>query len=372
MISPRFFCETLSGLGVDFYTGVPDSLLKHLCAYLKENIDQASDITAANEGGAMALAAGHYLATGNPACVFMQNSGIGNAVNPLLSLLDQDVYSIPALLVIGWRGMPGVHDEPQHLKQGRVTPQLLEAMEIPFAILADTEEIAREQISSAIAYIRDTGCQMALLIRKDIFEQYPVPHQDPLPYPSREEAIREITDALLPSTAVVSTTGMISRELYELRDSSSRPHSSDFLTVGSMGHSSQIALGIALAKPDRPVACLDGDGAFLMHLGNQAIVGSQHPGNMIHIVINNGAHDSVGGQDTVAMSIDIPAIAKALGYDNATTVCSADKIKDAIESAQKSGKLTLIEIRVRKGARSDLGRPKTSPEDNKQAFMKFL
>lgn len=373
MISPAFFTQTLQSLGISFFAGVPDSLLKSLCAYLKVNVAPADNITAANEGGAMALAAGHFLATGKPACVYMQNSGIGNAVNPLLSLLDSDVYSIPALLVIGWRGMPGVHDEPQHIKQGRVTTDLLDAMEMPYTVLADNEADARQQIEMAISFIKDTGRQMALIVRKGTFDPYSLPAAEPSALPCREEAIRTIISSMPRDTAFVGTTGMISRELFELRVSTGTSHESDFLTVGSMGHASQIALAIALAQPRRHVACLDGDGAFIMHTGGAAIIGSLSPHNLLHFVLNNGAHDSVGGQDTVGFRIDIPAIALACGYTQAACVDTLDNLQTQIAAmlASDAGP-NLLEVKVRKGARPDLGRPTTTPIQNRDTFMRFL
>lgn len=373
MISPAFFTQTLQSLGITFFAGVPDSLLKSLCAYLKVNVAPADNITAANEGGAMALAAGHFLATGKPACVYMQNSGIGNAVNPLLSLLDSDVYSIPALLVIGWRGMPGVHDEPQHVKQGRVTTDLLDAMEMPYTVLADNEADARQQIEMAISFIKDTGRQMALIVRKGTFEPYSLPAAEPSALPCREEAIRTIISSMPRDTAFVGTTGMISRELFELRVSTGTSHESDFLTVGSMGHASQIALAIALAQPRRHIACLDGDGAFIMHTGGAAIIGSLAPRNLLHFVLNNGAHDSVGGQDTVGFRIDIPAIARACGYAQAACVKTLDNLQTQIAAmlASDAGP-NLLEVKVRKGARPDLGRPTTTPIQNRDTFMRFL
>lgn len=373
MISPEFFTRTLTGLGIDFFAGVPDSLLKSLCAYLKLNIDPEHNITAANEGGAMALAAGHFLATGRPGCVYMQNSGIGNAVNPLLSLLDADVYSIPALLVIGWRGMPGVHDEPQHVKQGRVTTELLDAMEIPYTILADNEHDARIQIEMAVSFIKDTGRQMALIVRKGVFEPMSLPESPAPELPGREEAIRAIIHAMPADTAFVGTTGMISRELFELREADRSTHASDFLTVGSMGHASQIALAVALARPHRPVACLDGDGAFIMHAGAAAITASLAPANMIHFVLNNGAHDSVGGQDTAGFFIDIPAMARACGYRQALSFSSLDGLSHLLNRLTTCPQgPVLIEIKVRKGARPDLGRPTTTSIENRDAFMHFL
>lgn len=372
MISPSFFVNTLGNLGVDFFTGVPDSLLKSLCAWMKDNVNPENNVIAANEGGAMALAAGHFLATGKPACVYMQNSGIGNAVNPLLSLLDADVYGIPALLVVGWRGMPGVHDEPQHIKQGRITPQLFDAMEIPYVVLSDDEPAAAEQLEAAVGYIRETGRQMAVIVRKGTFEAYKPAQDAPLPYPCREDAIKEIAEALESSTAIVSTTGMISRELFELREAQGRGHGSDFLTVGSMGHASQIALGIALAQPERRVACIDGDGAFIMHLGAASIIGDRKPEHFMHFVLNNGAHDSVGGQRTVALGIDIPQIALACGYKSACRIQSLAEIDKAVKKAEESAGPHLIEVRVRKGARPDLGRPTTTPLENRDAFMDSL
>lgn len=373
MISPAFFTQTLQSLGISFFAGVPDSLLKSLCAYLKVNVAPADNITAANEGGAMALAAGHFLATGKPACVYMQNSGIGNAVNPLLSLLDSDVYSIPALLVIGWRGMPGVHDEPQHIKQGRVTTDLLDAMEMPYTVLADNEADARQQIEMAISFIKDTGRQMALIVRKGTFDPYSLPAAEPSALPCREEAIRTIISSMPRDTAFVGTTGMISRELFELRVSTGTSHESDFLTVGSMGHASQIALAIALAQPRRHVACLDGDGAFIMHTGGATIIGSLAPRNLLHFVLNNGAHDSVGGQDTVGFRIDIPAIARACGYAQAACIDTLDNLQTQIAAmlASDAGP-NLLEVKVRKGARPDLGRPTTTPIQNRDTFMSFL
>ncbi len=268
--------------------------------------------------------------------------------------------------------MPGVHDEPQHVKQGRVTPELFEAMDIPYVILSDEENVAAEQIEAAAGFINDTGRQMAVIVRKGTFAPFKATDEPPLPYPCREEAIKEIVKAIDPATAIVSTTGMISRELFELRVARGEGHGSDFLTVGSMGHASQIALGIALADRTCKTACIDGDGAFLMHLGGTAIIGSRKPERFIHFVLNNGAHDSVGGQDTVAMNTDLPAIALACGYRTACRIESIEEISDSIKAAEASPGPHLIEIRVRKGARPDLGRPTTTPAENRDAFIAFL
>ncbi len=372
MLSAPKFIDFLCSLGIDFFSGVPDSLLKSFCAALNSSQASFKHIIAANEGGAIALGAGHWLASRRIPCIYMQNSGIGNAVNPLLSLCDEEVYAIPALLLVGWRGMPGVQDEPQHIKQGAVTPALFDAMEIPYVVLSDRQDVAFEQVKSACEFIVETGRQMALIVRKNTFEPFPLPIEEDFRYPAREEAIESILKSLPDTTAVVGTTGMISREIFEFRTKNRLSHESDFLTVGSMGHASQIALGIAVTQPERTVACLDGDGAFLMHLGAQAIIGHQKPERLIHFILNNGAHDSVGGQPTVALQLDIPSIAKAMNYSSAVTVSSIDQISNAIYKALHHPGPHLIEVRVRKGARPDLGRPTTSPAENKEAFMNFL
>jgi len=277
MIRPQFFYDTLAGYGIDFYAGVPDSLLKNLCAYITDHADTSHNIIAANEGGAMGLAAGHYLATGQIPVVYMQNSGEGNIINPLASLTDPDVYNIPVLLVIGWRGKPGVHDEPQHVKQGKVTTGLLNVMGIDYTVLSKEEDKAETQIRKAVEYMQSTKNCYALVIEKDTFDTYQLSTincQLELQL-SREEAIQTVASALGEKDCIVSTTGMISRELFEYRTAKNEGHERDFLTVGSMGHASQIALGIAMAQPERRVWCFDGDGATIMHMGSMAIVASK-------------------------------------------------------------------------------------------------
>ena len=374
MISPQSFYETLSACGIDFFTGVPDSLLKNLCAYITDHADGDHHIIAANEGGAMGLAAGHYLATGRIAAVYLQNSGEGNIINPLASLTDPDVYGIPVLLIIGWRGQPGVHDEPQHTKQGKVTTDLLDVMGVEYAVLAKDEAKALEQVREAAARMRATSRSYALVVEKDTFEGYVQSSQTEAPqFPmSREEAVRTVAAAAGETDVIVSTTGMISRELFEYRAAEGQSHRQDFLTVGSMGHASQIALGIALEKPERRVWCFDGDGAAIMHMGSLAIVASKAPANFIHIVFNNGAHDSVGGQPTVGLKIDLPAVARAVGYKSASSVADRSGLEAVLAEAVKQQGPAFIEIKVRKGNRKDLGRPTTTPAQNKAAFMDFL
>ena len=373
MLSPKFFIDALGDYGIDFFAGVPDSLLKNICAYIADHFDDHHNIITANEGGAVALAAGYHLATGKIGCVYMQNSGEGNAVNPLASLTDKEVYHIPLLLLIGWRGRPGVHDEPQHVKQGKITTGLLNVLGINYEVLSKEEEVAKRQMDKAVNSIRTTGEAFALVVEKDTFDTYTLQNviKNDLTL-VREEAVQMVAKSLDKNDVVVSTTGMISRELFEYREAAGDGHQNDFLTVGSMGHASQIALGIALQKPDRNVFCFEGDGAVLMHTGSMAITASKKPGNFYHIVFNNGAHDSVGGQPTVALDIDLPAIAKAVGYPSVFSVDNQHDLAQLLPDITSFPAPVFLEIKVKKGNRKDLGRPTTTPIQNKEALMGFL
>lgn len=371
MLQPSFFIGQLKAAGIDFYAGVPDSLLKNICAYITDTLPKEQNIIAANEGGAMGIAAGYHLATGKIGVVYMQNSGEGNIINPLASLTDREVYNIPVLLLIGWRGRPGVHDEPQHVKQGKVTTGLLNTMGIDYSVLSKDETQAAKQIAAAVAHMKRTNEPYALVIEKDTFEAYTLQNKvESTLTLSREEAIETVVEALPAAAAVVSTTGMISRELFEIRERRGEGHGHDFLTVGSMGHASQIALGIALQQPQRPVFCFDGDGASIMHMGNMAIAAQMQPKNMVHVVFNNGAHDSVGGQPTVGLSIDLPAVARAVGYRQVCSVKTKEELQKALATVGEGP--VFLEVQVRKGNRKDLGRPTTTPVQNKEALMAFL
>lgn len=373
MIRPEYFYNTLKGMGIDFYTGVPDSLLKDICAYITDHVDRKNNVIAANEGGAVGLAAGYHLATGNIPVVYMQNSGLGNTVNPLMSLTDSDVYRIPVLLVIGWRGEPGVHDEPQHVKQGKTTLPLLDAMEIRHEIMSGDEAELERQLDGGVRYMKETGRAFALVVRKGTFAKYKLQNGTHNPYDmEREEAIKAVAGAMGGKDIVVSTTGKISRELFEHRTATGEGHSRDFLTVGSMGHASQIALGIALNRPERNVYCFDGDGAAIMHMGGMGIVASMLPGNFYHIVFNNGAHDSVGGQPTIGFGIDLPKIAEGCGYKTVMSVDTRSELDAILPSLTTRPAPLLLEIKVKKGSRDDLGRPTTTPVENKEALMSFL
>ena len=371
-----FFIDTCIEAGIDFFTGVPDSLLKGLCNELYARFGTKSDthVVAHNEGGAIALCAGHYLASGKPALCYMQNSGIGNAVNPLASLMDPDVYAIPCLLVIGWRGEPGVKDEPQHVKQGKITLGQLELLGIPYMILSgDTTD--REFISGFLqlksAMLQ--GKTAAIVVRKGALQTDVSPVYTNNHSLSRETAAGLILSFAGTDDVFVSTTGKLSREVFELRESRMEGHEKDFLTVGSMGHASMIALRIAVEKPERRIWCLDGDGASLMHLGALPVIGQRSPSNLVHVVINNGAHETVGGMPVCSGSMDIASLASASGYPVVLTADSEDSLSNVLQKTISIEKgPVLIEVLCTCASRSDLGRPTTTPLQNRDALMSFI
>ncbi len=361
-------------LNSEFFTGVPDSQLKALCNYLYKTygIDSVHHVIAANEGNCVALAAGYHLATGKTPVVYMQNSGEGNIINPVASLLNDKVYAIPMIFVIGWRGEPGVHDEPQHIYQGEVTLNLLEDMDIAYFVIG--KETSEEELSDAMKKfegILASGKNVAFVIRKGALSYDEKVDYYNVNTMKREEIIRHIVN-VSGDDPIVSTTGKASRELFEIREANNQPHKYDFLTVGSMGHASSIALGVALNKSDKKIWCIDGDGAALMHMGSMAILGSNKPSNLVHIIINNGSHETVGGMPTVASDIDIVGIAKACGYPNAVSVDNFNSLDEALITSKQKKELSLIEVKCSIGAREDLGRPTTTALENKENFMKYL
>lgn len=366
MVDTVKFYDYLINHDLDFFTGVPDSLLKELCSCIKDKSNSKHNIIAANEGNAVGLAAGYHLSTGKMGVVYMQNSGEGNAVNPLLSLADPKVYSIPMLLIIGWRGEPGVHDEPQHVKQGEVTLKLLEAMDIEYRVLGDDFE---KDLEKMISIAKKDNKPVAVVIRKGTFSKYSPINKDKAVMGEllREEALEVILDNI-GDDPVVSTTGKESREIFEIRERKNQGHGHDFLTVGSMGHTSSIAVGVSIGT-DKDVWCLDGDGSFIMHMGGLAIAGQSAGDNFKYIINNNAAHESVGGQPTVSDRIDIKAILVACGFKNTYEARTKEEIASAIKQMKKSGKCALI-LYTKQGSRDDLGRPTTTPIQNKESYMK--
>tara|TARA_A100001037_G_scaffold296052_1_gene316013 strand:+ start:337 stop:1464 length:1128 start_codon:yes stop_codon:yes gene_type:complete len=366
------FLEKLTSNEIKFFTGVPDSLLSQLSQCLEENPGYYQHYPSANEGLAVGLAAGYHLATGEMPCVYMQNSGLGNAVNPLTSLADQEVYSIPILLVIGWRGEitenGQLKDEPQHRKQGKITPDLLDILSIPYVVVGPEED--GDAIARLIAKGKAGRRPVALLVRKGAISGATPKLQENESSLTREHAIELIVEHLRRDVPIVATTGKASRELYEIRQAKKQAPGRDFLTVGSMGHASQIAAGIALVKADHPVVCIDGDGSCFMHLGGLATTAAFK--NLRHIVLNNGVHDSVGGQPTCGSHLSLAGIANACGYKSVFVVSSADELPQTLGEMMKGQGSAFLEIVVQPGARPALGRPKESPVEAKKGFMEAL
>ena len=366
--------DFVDALGCDFYTGVPDSQLKALCNYLMNTygIDEKHHIIAANEGNCTALAAGYHLATGKVPVVYMQNSGEGNIINPVASLLNDKVYAIPCIFVIGWRGQPGIHDEPQHIYQGQITCDLLDLMDIEnFVIGEDTTSEELKTVMNDYNKVLDSGKSVAFVVRKNALT-----YSEKVEYVNDNDMVREeIIEHIVNVTGedpIVSTTGKASRELFEIRESNNQSHKYDFLTVGSMGHTSSIALGVAINKPDEKIWCIDGDGSALMHLGSLGVVGNVKPKNLVHIVINNAAHETVGGMPTVASTMNLVNIAESCGYTYAVSVDNFDDLDKELEKAKNTDDLCFIEVLCSIGARDDLGRPTTTAIENKENFMEFI
>ncbi len=370
MINPQVFINELKLRGVGLFAGVPDSLLKDFCAYLNDSASSEEHIITANEGNAIALVSGYHLATNKIGLVYLQNSGLGNTINPLTSLTDPEVYKIPLLMVIGWRGEPGVKDEPQHIKQGRITEEQLNLLEIPYFVLDSSSDL-QVVLDSAFNKIKSINAPVALLVRSGSFSKYKqqkiVNEQGKI---LREQALRSIMGLISKNDLLISTTGKTSREVFELRVKNGEPQR-DFLTVGAMGHTASIALGVAIGNPGKKTICLDGDGSLLMHFGSLPIIGSIKPKNFIHILLNNSAHESVGGQPTVAGKIDFSAISKACGYSSYFFADDEDSINKAWAELSSHEGPSLLEVRIKIGSREDIGRPTSTPEQNKKSFMEF-
>lgn len=376
MIELDQFYNLLKAEGGDFITGVPDTLLNDFCLGLDVAWPDAHHIIAANEGSAIALAAGYHLASGATPIVYMQNSGLGNALNPLISLVDPAVYSIPMVMLVGWRGEPGTSDWPQHQRQGELTPVLLDDLDIPYKVLEADQTKVGDAACWAMRTARATKRPTALLVRKGVLAKKEKAGFDTLGQPyalSREEAIRTILAAAPANCIYVASTGRITRELSAIRDELGQPHDQDFLNVGAMGHTLSITAGIALAQPDRSVICLDGDGAALMHLGALPVTAQLPLRNLIHVVLNNGAHESVGGQPTVGHDANLTAMAAASRYSTLQTcVETAEGLTQAIKKMLSADGPSFVEARILKGMRSDMPVLKMEPQREKIAFMQQL
>jgi phosphonopyruvate decarboxylase len=371
MLDPKDFFIFLNSIGINFFTGVPDSLLKSFCGYVADNSSNECHVIAANEGGAIAAGIGYHLATGSLPMIYMQNSGLGNAINPLISLADNEVYSIPMIILIGWRGEPGHHDEPQHIKQGKIMLPMIDSMELPYKNLTGNFVEDKQIVESIAKEAIQKQTPVFLIASKGLFKPYKFLQDENFDQknnlPSRESLIIEILKALPKDTLVVSTTGMISREIFEIRECNKAGHHLDFLTVGGMGHASQIAFGLSLHSDRENIVCIDGDGAALMHLGSMAINGQYAKENFKHILLNNGAHDSVGGQPTVGFKINFNNLANSLGYSIIEN--NTDNIASLIQNLIDERGPVFLELKSSLGSRKDLGRPTSSPQENKMLFM---
>ena len=371
MIEPSSFYNELKKEEIDFFVGVPDSLLKNFCSFVDDNIEKDNHIIAANEGNAISIASGYHLATKKIPVVYMQNSGLGNCINPLTSLADKEVYSIPMLLIIGWRGEPGKKDEPQHLKQGRITREQLKILDIDYFVIDENTD-EKSCLEKVIKRINKNSSPVAILVKENTFKKYKLKNKQKTIYKlKREEAIEEIINLSNDSDIFISTTGKTSRELYEIRKNKGEAQK-DFLTVGSMGHVSSIALGVAIGLKKQRVICLDGDGSLIMHLGSLPIIGAISPKNLIHVILNNCAHESVGGQPTVANEIDFEKLSSALNYKNFFQSSNVKQINDCWSQLIDREGPSLFLINIKSSSRKDLGRPESSPIENKESFMEFI
>ncbi len=372
MLDPNSFVDFLKEKGIDFFCGVPDSLLKEVCFCINEKLDSKFHKITANEGAAIALASGYNLATDKLPLVYLQNSGLGNAINPLISLCDSTVYKIPMVILIGWRGEPGVSDEPQHKKQGAIQEKLLETLEIPYEII-DNKLNYYEPLSDLISKSINESRPVVILVKKDTFSKFKITSllSENNDLMNRERVLNEILNSEIKNETFITTTGKTSREFYELRKKNNQIFNKDFLTVGSMGHSSQIALGIAMFNKS-DIYCIDGDGSVIMHMGSLAINGTSKVKNFKHIILNNGSHESVGGQPTVGKKINFLGIAKNCGYKNFKRVLSFSELVSGIKWLKLNNGPILLEIIIKNGSRKDLGRPDETPIENKIKFMKNI
>ena len=345
MLNQKRVFEELAKHGVTFFTGVPDSYLNGFCNYALDNCGSRNIITA-NEGNAIGIASGHYFASKEISLVYMQNSGLGNTVNPLVSLVDKDVFAVPMLLLVGWRGQGNTEpNHPQHKLQGEITPGLLEIMHIPYTILEDEDEKFANVVEKAVKYCKENRQPYGLIAPKGVMAANDKPNNVDCTYPmSREEAMEVILNNMPGDTIYSATTGRATRELFFLREKRGETKAHDFLNVGSMGHASSVALGIALEKTERKVVALDGDSACMMHMGAMTMVSKLDAPNFMHVVLNNGSHESVGGQPSAGHKVDFTKIAEACDYATVGhPVTTEVELVEALEVLRDCGKASFID-----------------------------
>ena len=367
MINAKTFINELNKVGIEFYTGVPDSLMSEFSKSLHFDFDDKNHIIATNEGSALAMCMGYNLATNKIPLIYMQNSGLGNFVNPYTSLLHKDIYNIPFILLVGWRGEPGLQDEPQHIFQGKITLDLLKLLDIDYIIIDNNTDL--ESITKKIRESINSRYPLALVVRKNTFEKDERVFENNNSLPKRNEALKKILELFDEKTLYISTTGKLSRELYEIRKNSEQTPN-DLYVVGGMGHASSIAYGINQNLNENKVVCLDGDGSLLMHMGSLGIIGQSNMKNFIHVIFNNSSHESVGGQPNIYDQIDSNGLAKSLGYKSVLIVKNYEEF-DHINIENFDGP-TFIEVKVQNSSDKNLLRPDKTPEENKRNFMEKI
>ena len=366
MIELKNFFDFLKRKNISFFTGVPDSILKEFSIYIKKN--KINHIATTNEGSAVALATGYHLSKNKIPAIYLQNSGFANSINPLVSVLHKKVYSIPSLLIIGWRGFPGSKDEPQHLTKGLITKNLLKLLGIKFCVLKNKNDF--KDLSNLIDYSKKNKTPIACLVKKNTFNKNKKIHKlkkEKINCVKRDHFIRELLGSIKKNTKIISTTGYISRELF--RKSSEIQKKNNFYVVGGMGHCSMIALGYSLFT-NKKVLCLDGDGSMLMHFGSLFTIGQYSKKNFKYILLNNNSHESVGGQETYLQNINLKKIVKELKFDNYYLIRNSKELKSKLKFFLNSKKRSFLEVKMSKFNENHLlGRPKNFIEI-KNNFMK--
>jgi len=374
MLSTQQFGSELKKLGYDFYSGVPCSFLKNLINYA---INECDYIMAANEGDAVAIASGAYLG-GKKSVVLMQNSGLTNATSPLTSLNFS--FKLPVLGFVSLRGEPGLQDEPQHELMGQITEKLLKLMQVKWDYLEIDFALAKKQLRKADRYIAK-GETFFFVVKKDTFDEVKLKDQSlktlqnkikarssqKSELPTRRETLKVLTDLSEKDTVLLATTGKTGRELFEVADKDNHLY-----MVGSMGCISSLGLGLALARPDKKVIAIDGDGAAIMRLGALTTNGYYQPANLLHLLLDNNTHDSTGGQATVSHNVDFVDQAAAVCYPISMSVNGLDELTKAIIKWKMHGGLTFIHLKIAKGSTKELGRPSIKPHEVKERLMKFI
>ncbi len=355
MINPIKFIEFFKRNKISFFTGVPDSTLKNFTYLLNKEFKNHYPVY--NEGSAISLAIGYHLSKKNIACVYLQNSGLSNAINPLISIAHKKVYSIPLLILIGWRGSPkGPPDEPQHHVKGKITKDILKLLDIKTIVLNDENDFSK--LKKLINFSKNNNRAVACLIKNNTFKNvnltFKKKHKKSKIY--RKEVLDELLKQIKKKTKIISTTGFTSREIYQLRKEKNYQNGKDFYMVGGMGHAGMVSLGVAINEKNQ-IICLDGDGSILMHMGSLKTQGLFGRKNFKHILLNNNCHESVGEQDTFAEGTNFPKLCKMLGYKNVFEISYKKDLKKKLNSFLKSNGPSFLEIKIRTGTLKNLIRP---------------